>query len=113
MEIRDFNGKREGLRIKYYKTINPYFSEVIFKGIKEELRKGIKWRGKSMFTKTIITDDEKKDLWEVENLALTEERNEIIVQKGNIVVHVPGDVDFDDMQIRELIINRFFIDDNP
>lgn len=109
-ETRDINGKTEGLRINYYRTIHPYFAEVIFNGVTEELRKGIKWRGMHLFTKTIFIDDEMKALWDVDNLALTEARDEIIVQKGNTVVHMLGDIDFDDRQTRELIINRFFMD---
>ncbi|SDK99857.1 hypothetical protein [Natronincola ferrireducens] len=81
-----------------------------YNGVREELRRGIKWRDMYLFTKTIITDDGMKALWDVDNLALTEARNEIIVQKGNIVVHMLGDIDFDDRQTREVIINRFFTD---
>lgn len=109
-EIRDINGKSKGMRVNYYKTIHPYFAGVIFNGVTEELRKGIKWEGMSLFTKTIITDDEMKALWNVDNLALTETRDEIIVLKGNIVLHLFGDIDYDDSQTRELIINRFSID---
>lgn len=107
-ETRDINGKAEGLRIKYYKTINPYFAEIIFNGVTEELEKGFKWRGEYLNTKTIITDDEMKNLWNVDNLALTEERDEIIVQKGNIVVRMSGDIDFNDRKARELITSKFF-----
>lgn len=109
-ETRDINGKTENIRIKYYKTINPYFAEIIFNGVTEELEKGIKWKDMYLFRKAIITDDEMKALWDVDNLALTEARDEIIVQKGNTVVHMLGDIDFDDRQTRELIINRFFMD---
>ena len=109
-ETRDINGKTEGIRINYYKTINPYFAEIIFNGVTEELEKGFKWRGEYIFTKTIIKDDDMKNLWNADNLALTEERDEIIVRKGNTVVHMSGDIDFNDTQTRELIINRFFMD---
>ncbi|MFA6670892.1 MAG: DUF2812 domain-containing protein [Bacillota bacterium] len=107
-ETRDINGKTEGIRINYYRAINPYFAEVIFNGVTEKLERGIKWKGMYLLTKTIITDDEMKKLWDVDNLALTEERDEIIVQKGNIVVHMSGDIDFDDRQTRELITSKFF-----
>jgi hypothetical protein len=109
-ETRDINGKTEGIRVNYYKTIHPYFAEIIFNGVKKELEKGFKWRGQYLLTKTIVTDDEMKALWDVDNLALTETRDEIIVQKGNTVVHMVGDMDFDDRQTRGLIINRFFMD---
>jgi hypothetical protein len=107
-ETRDINGKTEGIRINYYKTIKPYFAEIIFNGVTEELEKGFKYKGKYLFTKTIITDDEMKNLWNVDNLALTEERDEIIVQKGNTVVHISGDIDFNDRQTRKLITSKFF-----
>ncbi len=107
-ETRDINGKTKDMRINYYKTIHPYFAEIIFNGITGELEKGFKWRNMYIFTKTIISDDEMKNLWNVDNLALTEERDEIIVQKGNTVVHMLGDIDFDDSQTRELISSKFF-----
>ena len=110
-ETRDIKGKTEGISINYYQTIHPYFSEIIFNGVTEKLRRGIKWRGTTLLNKTIITDDEMKALWDVDNLALTEARDEIIVQRGNTVVHMLGDIDFDDRETRELIINRFFMDE--
>ncbi|SET82128.1 Protein of unknown function [Natronincola peptidivorans] len=109
-EIRDFNGERKGIRVHYYQTIHPYFAEVIFNGITEELKRGIKWRGMYFLTKTIITDDKMKALWDVDYLALTEDRDEMIIQKGNIVVHLEGDIDFEDRQLRDLIIDRFSMD---
>jgi hypothetical protein len=87
------------------------FAEIIFNGITERLEKGMKWQGMTIFTKNIITDDEMKNLWGVDNMALTEERDEIIIQKENIVLHVDnysGVMDFNDKETRELIINRFF-----
>jgi hypothetical protein len=74
--------------------------------VTKKLEKGIKWRGMHLLTKTIITDDAMKKLWDVDNLALTEERDQIIVRKGNIVVHLEGDIDFEKREIREIIISK-------
>ncbi len=82
-EYEKINGNTKSINIKYYKVINPYFAEIIFNGITEKLGKGIRWRGMTLFTKNIITDDEMKNLWDVDNMALTEERDEVIIQKGN------------------------------
>ena len=106
-----YGDSSKSIRIKYYEAINPYFADIIFKGITEELEKGMKWRGMTIFTKNIITDDDMKNLWDMDNLTLTEERDELIIQKGNIVLHVDnysGIMDFNDKQTRELIISRFF-----
>lgn len=62
----------------------------------------------TIFKRTIIPDDEMKSLWNVDNMMFTEERDEIIVRKGCIVLNFLGNVDFNDKQTRELIINRFF-----
>ncbi len=110
-ETRDIDGKTEGIRINYYKTINPYFAEIVFNGVTERLERGIKWRGEYLLTKTIITNDDMKNLWNVDNLALTEERDEIILRRGNIVVHLEGDVDFEKREIRDTIINKLLSDD--
>lgn len=106
-ETRDINGNTEGMRINYYNTINPYFARIVFNGVTEKLERGIKWRGEYLLTKTIITDDEMKKLWNVDNLALTQERDQIIIQKGNVVVRLDGDIDFKKREIREIIISRF------
>lgn len=109
-EKSNINGTNKYMNIKYYKTIRPYFAEIIFKGITDKLEKGIKWRGMTLFTRTIITDDEMKNLWDADDLAMTEERDEIIIQKGTSVLHLAGDIDFNEKQMRELIISRFFSD---
>lgn len=108
-EIRQINGKEEGVYVSYYKTINPYFSKIIFDGIVKELERGIKFKSVYLLTKTVVIDNEMKDLWDVENLAITETKKEIIVRKGSIVVHLSGDINFDDVYIRELIKNRFLL----
>ncbi len=102
------NISNKNIYVRYYKTINPRVAQIVFKGVTVQLEKGIKWRGMTLFEKTIISDDEMKDLWGVDNLALTEERDEIIVQRENIVVRLYGDIDFEDSHIRKLIIDRFF-----
>lgn len=112
-EYKKLNGITKSINVKYYEAINPYFAEIIFNGIIDKLEKGIKWRGEYILTQNIITDDKMKDLWGMNNMALAEERDEIIIQKGNIVLHLidfSEDMDFDDNQTRELIINRFFSD---
>ncbi|WP_313340213.1 DUF2812 domain-containing protein [Sedimentibacter sp.] len=109
-EKSEVNGSVKRMRIKYYKTIAPYFAEIIFNGITNDIEKGFKWHGMTIFNRTIITDDELKSLWDADNLALTEERDEITIQKGNTVLHLSGDIDFNDRQTRELMIERFFSD---
>lgn len=108
-ETRNIVGNPESMRIKYYKAINRYFADLIFNGIKEELEKGIKVKNKYLFSKTIVKDEEMRALWNVDNLVLTEDRDEIIVRKGSTVVYISGDIDFDDRQIRELILSKFFM----
>lgn len=92
-EKSEVNGSVKCMRIKYYNTISPYFSEIIFNGITDDIEKGIRWRGMTIFARNVITDDEVKSLWDADNLALTEERDEIIIQKGNTVLHLSGDID--------------------
>jgi len=107
-ETKNITGNPESMRIKYYKAINKYFADIIFNGIKEELEKGIKVKGKYLFSQTIIKDEEMRKLWNVDNLVLTEDRDEIIVKKGSTVVYISCDVDFNDKQTRELILNKLF-----
>ena len=110
-EDENINGNRKSINIKYYEAINPYFAEFIFKGIKAKLEEGIRFKGMLIFTKTVITDDEMRKLWDVDNIGLVEETKEIIIQKGNIVLYLDYfsvDMDFNDTETRELVISRFF-----
>lgn len=110
-EYENLGDSARSINIKYYEAINSYFADIIFKGITERLEKGMKWRGMTIFTKKVIIDDEMKNLWGVDNLALTDEEGEIIIQKGNTVLHLndySGNMDLNDRQTRELIIDRFF-----
>jgi hypothetical protein len=106
----DINGQKKSIGIKYYKAINPYFAGIIFGGITDKLENGFKWRGEYLFKKIIVTDNEIIDLWGAENVAITEERDIIIIQKGNIVLYLSGNIDFNNKQTRELMISRLFSD---
>lgn len=109
-EFVNESGYEESLRIKYFKTTDPYYAEIIFNGIRRDLEKGFKWKGITLFDRTIISDEEMQRLWDVDNLVLTQERDVIIIQKGSTVLNFSGDADFSDKQTRELIISRFFSD---
>jgi hypothetical protein len=111
-EAGNVNGKKKKIKIEYYKTVNPYYAEIIFNGIRDELENNIEWDEEtfSYLFRTFITDEVMKNLWDVDNLALTEEGYDLIIQKGNIVMYLSGDIDFNDQQTRELIISRFFSD---
>lgn len=110
-EDEKINGNGKGITIKYYEAINPYFADIIFNGITAKLEEGIRFKGMLIFTKTVITDNEMRDLWNVDNIGLVEETKEIIIQKGNIVLYLEnysGVMDFNDKETRELVISRFF-----
>ncbi|MFA9423534.1 MAG: DUF2812 domain-containing protein [Sedimentibacter sp.] len=109
-ESVNVNGNKEYLDIKYYKAINPYYAEIIFNGIRDNLEKGFKWKGMTIFNRTIISDEDMKNLWDADNMVLTQEYDEVIIQKGSVVLRFSGDIDFRDKQTRELIISRFFSD---
>lgn len=103
-------GNNQSLNISYYETIKPKYAEIIFNGIRDKLEKGIKWKGMTIFDRIIISDEEMKNLWNADNLVLTQERDVIIIQKKSIVLKLSGDIDFSDKQTRDLIISRFFSD---
>lgn len=111
-EYENLKGSAISINIKYYEAINPYFAGIIFDGITDRFEKGFKFMGAMVIApKKIIKDDEMKKSWDVDIMALTEEQDQIIIQKGNIVLHLDnyaGVMDFNDRQTRELIINRFF-----
>lgn len=105
-ETWSVNGRAKGMRISYYRAVNPYFADIVFNGVIKALEEGFKWKGVRFHTKTIISDGTMKSAWNADDLALTEERNELIIRKGNVVVRLEGDIEFEDGRVREVIINK-------
>ena len=103
-ENRMLNGKEIRLGVAYYRTHNTGIAKIIFKGIIDELEKGIKWRGAYYLSKAMHLDDTLKASWGVDNLSISQERDELVVQKGAIVVRLWGELDFEDPQIRHLVM---------
>ena len=107
-ETGEIDGKEVLLFVRYYEAINPYFADVIYNGIIEELRRGIKFRGMYLLTKTVVIENEMKDLWKVDGFAITDKEDEIIAIKGNIVIHLSANIDFKESYVIQLIENTFF-----
>lgn len=105
-ETWNVGSKAKGMRISYYRAIDPYFADIVFNGVIKALEEGFKWKGMRFNTKTIIFDDGMKNVWNVDDLALTKERDHIIIRKGNTVVRLEGDIEFEDKKIRNIIINK-------
>jgi hypothetical protein len=63
-----------------------------------------------IFDRTLISDEEMKNLWGVEDLVLTQERDMMVIRDGGVVLRLSGDMDFRDIKTRELIMKRFFAD---
>lgn len=87
------------LKVNYYEAIHPYFAKIIFLGKSQE----IFWTRSSLDIEEGIID-----LWGADDLLLYEDRNTILVLRDNRVVFLTGDVDFNDKEVRELIIDKFF-----
>jgi len=102
-ETWDINGKRVSLRVHYYEIINPYFVEIIFNSKSEEIKRVLSWRNKSL-----IQDEKMKNLYNADNLLISEDRDIILIQKGNKVVDLSGKIDFIEENIREIIIEKLF-----
>ncbi len=109
-EYASVNGHNKGLNVKYYKTTDPYYADIVFTGIGRELEEGIRWQGMTIFDRTLISDEEMKNLWGVEDLVLTQERDMMVIRDGGVVLRLSGDMDFRDIKTRELIMKRFFAD---
>jgi len=100
-EAWNINGKSESMSISYYKVINPYFTEVVFSGKSEEIKRVLSWRRVAL-----IEDDEIKDLYNADNVLISENKDIILIQKGNIVVHLRGDINFYEDRVIELITHK-------
>lgn len=94
----------------YYETANLYFAEKIFSGIVKNLEDGFRWNGMRIFTKEIVEDENLKNILNADRLALTKEKDEIIIQKGTKIINISGAIDFYDTKIIELIMNKFLVE---
>jgi hypothetical protein len=99
-EIGPYIGdKRGAMRINYYETKHPYFAQLIFAGKSGEI---LRWSEK--------LEQDWEHLWDVDALLLTKgrETETILLRKGNRVVYLEGDMDFNAQYMREMIVERFF-----
>jgi hypothetical protein len=92
----------------YYRANTIGIAEIIFTGIIDELEEGIKWKGAYYLSKVMGSDEALKASWGVDNLSISQERDEMVVQKGEIVVRLYGGLDFEDPQIRRLVMMELF-----
>ncbi|MEW6623055.1 MAG: DUF2812 domain-containing protein [Bacillota bacterium] len=98
-ETYNFGGTRKGVRINYFDTIHPYFAQMIFEGKTEEM---------SRFRKLAWVDEDMRQLWGADRLVMTEKMDAILIQRGSQVLYISGEVDFNEQEIRRVIIERFF-----
>ena len=107
-ENRVLNGEEVQLGVVYYQASSIGIAEIIFKGIIDELERGIKWRGAYYLSKEMDSDEALKAFWGVDNLSVSKARDELVVQNGRTVVRLYGDLDFENPQIRRLVIMGLF-----
>jgi len=55
---------------------------------------------------SLIEDDKLKELYNADNLLISEDKDVILIQKGNIVVHLRGDINFYEERVIEHITDR-------
>ncbi|MTI95489.1 MAG: hypothetical protein FH749_08360 [Firmicutes bacterium] len=87
-EGRDVGGDKERIIVRTYQTIHPVFAGIIFNGIAEKNRR----QG--------LTNNVDLDLWNADRLLTTEDMGTILLQKGNRVLYIEGNLDFGSEQIR-------------
>ncbi|MDW7662187.1 MAG: DUF2812 domain-containing protein [Bacillota bacterium] len=110
-ENRLIDGEVVGFAVNFYQSNSANFARTIFKGINKELEKGIKWKGSYYLVKVMRSDETLRKYWDVDNLSISEERDEIVIQKGETVVHFHGKVDFENSKIRDSIMEGLFNDE--
>lgn len=93
----DVNNTRKRMVGNYYKSIHPYFTEIIFKG---KLEERLKW-----IDTTLAKNEEMEDLWNVDKFYISENNDAILIQKNNIVMYLSGDINFLEPGVKEKIID--------
>lgn len=108
-ENRRIEGEEIRLVINYYSAINPGFAEIIFGGINDGIEKGIKWKDSYYLNKAMHPDEVLRVSWGVDNFSISEARDEIVIHKGSTVIHIFGELDYENVEIRDLIMNSLGI----
>lgn len=103
-ENRRVDGHEIRISMSYYRANSNPIANTIFMGIKKELEKGIKWKGNYYFGKVMRSDEVMRVLWEVDELSISDEWDELVLRKGVTVVRLYGELDFSDDKIRDLVI---------
>ncbi|ABW18692.1 hypothetical protein Clos_1146 [Alkaliphilus oremlandii OhILAs] len=109
-EMWNIDGREQMIRGSYYEVSHPYFARITFDGKAESIsrvptfvNRSLRWENEPL-----IEDEEMKQRWKVDRLLLTKDRDAIMVQKGNTVVFLAGDIDFDEVYTQEKIIEKLF-----
>jgi hypothetical protein len=89
--------------ISYYRAINSYFADIVFDGKTKERQRILGY-----MNKTTIKDKALRQGWDVEKLILSEDRDELLIQRDNIVLYLSGDIDFEKEAVKERIHKEFF-----
>lgn len=104
------DGTKQIIRGSYYEASHPYFARIIFNGKAEAIsrvptfvNRSLRWENEPL-----IEDEEMKQYWKVDRLLLTKDRDAIIVQKGNIIVFLTGDIDFNEVYTQQKIVEKLF-----
>lgn len=103
-ENRTVDGDEISISVSYYRARSSGLADTIFTGIKKELEKGIKWRGRYYFSKDMRRDEALRASWEVDDLSISDERDEIVLRKGVVVLRLYGELDFSDDKTRDLVL---------
>ncbi len=95
----EVNNTRKRMVGNYYKSINLYFTEIIFNG---KLEERLEW-----INPTLAKNEDMEELWDVEKFYINENNDAILIQKDNIVIYLSGDIDFLEPGVKEKIMDAF------
>lgn len=80
--------------VDYYQAFNLKMSKFIFESVVDDLEHGIKFQGMRLFEEEMTPDEQLKLLWQVDALEISESRAFIVIRKGDVVMKINGDIDF-------------------
>lgn len=80
--------------VDYYQALNHKLSKFIFESVVDDLERGVKLQGRQLFVKEMKADEQLKLLWQVDALEISESRDFVVIRKGDVVMKIHGEIDF-------------------
>lgn len=106
-EIIESNNESLYLKVEYFNATSNKSAQWLFKEVFKSLEKGVTYQGELLYNTPLKYDDVLKEIWNVDQLAISSnDQSTIVLLKENRVVVIEATIDYKNPDIINLITKR-------